>query len=133
MSCLTNNDLFELAILYALCNRNNAQTTSKFNRLHQNSPEISRIFVYRMMKRLRTTGSFHPRPGLGRNRIYTEDQEIGIVAFFLKNPQTSIRAANEALGQSRMTIFRALNRHITGIHFASMDFNRCTLRALAVE
>ena len=69
------------------------------------------IFVYRMMKRLRTTGSFYPRPGPGRNRIYTENQEIDIIAFFINNPQTSIRLAKEALGLSKMTFSIILNRH----------------------
>ena len=98
-------------MLYALCNGNNAETARKFNMLHQNSPKISRIFVHRMMKRLRRTGSFHSSPGPDRNRIYTEDQEEDIIAFFLNNPQTSIRATNEALGLSRMTISSVLNRH----------------------
>ena len=60
MLCLTNNDPFEFTMLYSMCNSkkvlNNAETARKFNPLHQNSPEISRIFVYRMMKRLKTTG-----------------------------------------------------------------------------
>ena len=115
MSCLTNNDLFELTMLYALCNGNNAETARKFNMLHQNSPKISRIFVHRMMKRLRRTGSFHSSPGPDRNRIYTEDQEEDIIAFFLNNPQTSILAANEDLGLSRMIISRALNRHYSHV------------------
>ena len=84
MPCLTKNDIFELAILYALFNRNIAEIVREFNRLHQNSSEISRIFVYWMIKRLRTTESFHSRPGSGRNRMYTEDQAIGIIFFFLK-------------------------------------------------
>ena len=73
MSSLTKNDIFELTILYALFNRNNAETALKCNWLHQNSPEFSSIFVYRMIQRFRTTGSFHPSTGPGRNRIYKED------------------------------------------------------------
>ena len=64
-----------------------------------------------MMKRLRTTGSFHSRCGPGRNHIHTENQEIDTIPFFLNNPQTSIQAANETLGLSRTTISRVLNRH----------------------
>ena len=69
---LNKNDIFELTILYALFNRNNAETALKCN-WHENSPEILRIFVYRMIQSLRTTRSFHPRPGPRRNRMYTDD------------------------------------------------------------
>ena len=63
------------------------------------------------MERLRTTGSFHPRPDSERNRICMKDQALNIIAYFLNNPHTSIRVANEALGLFRKTTSRELNRH----------------------
>lgn len=111
MVFLTNDELFELTMMYSMCNRNSSRTAREFGRRYPNLPEISRAFVYRMMRRLRKTGAFHPRPGPGRNRLYTEDQETDIIAYFCANPRTSIRQASTDVGLPRTYIHRILEKY----------------------
>lgn len=131
MVLLTNDELFELAMIYSICNRNNAETAREFGRRYPYLPEISRTFVYRMMRRLRTTGSFNPRPGPGRNILYNEDQEIDIIAYFSSNPRSSIRKTSAITGLPRTSIDRILEKHnwhpfcIHGLQaLHPSDFNR---------
>lgn len=111
MPLLTNNELFELTLIYASCNRNNAETACEFARQNPGLPVLSRVFVYRMMRRLRITGSFHTKPGPGRNRLHTLDQAIDILAYFSICPRASIRTASNAMGLPISSIHSILHRY----------------------
>ena len=73
--------------------------------------KISGTFLIRIMRRLRTTGSFHSKSGSGRNRLHTKDQEIEMIDYFSANPRTSIRNTSVNLELSRTSINRILEKH----------------------
>ena len=82
MVFLNNDKLLELTTIYSKCNKNNTEIAREFGHQHLKLPEFSRTFVYRMMRRLKTIGSFHSKSGNVRNRFNTEDQKVDIIYSF---------------------------------------------------
>ena len=90
---MNSNELFELTMIYSKCNKNNTETAWKFGYHYRNLPEILHTFVYQMMRRLRTTGSF-PKSGPRKNHLYIEGLQIDIIVYLLANSHTSNRKAS---------------------------------------
>ena len=111
MATYSNEELFEMIMIYAECNRNNSETARVFERRFPNSRKPNKMFIYRLITRLKRTGSLHPRPGPGRNRQYSEDQIIDILAYFGMNPHGSVRAASSVMNIPPTTIWRVLREN----------------------
>lgn len=82
MSQYSNEELFEMLMLYSLCNRNAHETAREFQRTFPNSRHPSGRFISRLVQRMRERGSVHPVGGPGRPRLHSSDVEIDVLSTF---------------------------------------------------
>lgn len=99
MAFYTINELINYQ-WFVHCVTKQSRIYQKFRRQFPNIPETSSTFVYRMRRRVKTTGSFQPRPTPGRNCSYTEYQETDITAFFC-HPTKKFLSSKQYFGTTK--------------------------------
>ncbi|GBM80195.1 hypothetical protein AVEN_141658-1 [Araneus ventricosus] len=82
MSQYNNEELFEMLMLYSLCNRNANETAREFQRTFPNSWHPSGRFISRLSQRMRERGSVHPVGGLGALLTAVVDYGIGSLSTY---------------------------------------------------
>lgn len=111
MSQYSNEELFEMLMLYSLCNRNAHETAREFQRTFPNSRHPSGRFISRLVQRMRERGSIHPVGGPGRPRLHSSDVEIDVLSYFYSHPHSSVRIAASEMNVPRTTVWRILRRN----------------------
>lgn len=104
MSQCKNEYLFEMLMLYSLCNGNANETAQEFQRTFTNSRHRSVRFLSRLAQRVRERGSVHPIGRIGRPRLYSTDEEIYILADVCSHPHSSVRTAASEINVPRTTV-----------------------------
>lgn len=106
----SNLELFEIIMIYAK-NENYHKTAREFQRRFPNSPRPSPIYVQRLVRRLKNTGSLLPRRRAAGPFRTICDMDLDILGYFSAHPQTSIRTVGKELDISCSYVWRLLQRY----------------------
>ena len=107
---LTNEDYFNLLIIYGECDKVVSRTVRIFHERYPDRPRPSKDTLLRTIKNLKNHGSFrmskvpHVKPVTGN-----EDNIVNIIGYFTAYPTSSLKEAIRDIGVSRSSILRVLH------------------------
>lgn len=110
MSVFSNLELFEIIKIYAKT-ESYSETAKEFRRLFPNSPRLYRMYVQRLVCRLKNTGSLLPGKRTVNPLIMVSDMDIDILAYFYSHPQTSIRSVVKETNVPYSYVWRLLKKY----------------------